>query len=137
MLEDYTCLLTISTFIGSIALFSDYLKKLRSNLTAREPIEVLYNFFFYLNYLSVSYVWIIILLLLIFPIAASSPPTFDNNIYIFAIYFPLIICVSIITITIIVYDWIEKLNKLKFTWRYQSKKLIVAADQDIQRLKNI
>lgn len=96
-MNNYDCLLLVTTFVGSIAVFSNYFEELKVKcLEKKGPMsKFVAEFIVFFNYLSMTTLWVILLLLVIYPNISEHP-----KLYRF-INTGLLISLLIITITLI------------------------------------
>ena len=132
MLKDYSCLLTVATFIGSITFFTDYLADIEKRCHIKPSLFVnkLAWTVILSNYIAIVLIWIVLLLLILFP-----NPDCNLQIYKYCINYPLIFSLSLLLITVIIKPWIKNISKL--TKSYVDNSLLKEADSDVERLKQL
>ena len=132
LINDYTSLLTFSTFVGSIALFSDYLSELNSLYEGkRSPVSrILCKAVIFFNHFAISLVWICTILLLLCANVACHPRLYKIIPWI-------LICASVFLTVTLISQWLNPLINTKILAPIKEKNLSKAADEDISELKKL
>ncbi|MFC1512100.1 hypothetical protein ACFL5H_02780 [Candidatus Latescibacterota bacterium] len=127
-MDIYTHMLTLTLFLCSVGILSNYIRDIIEQNATRGPISAsISNIIININYMAVILPWLILILLVLFP-----EPECNKWLYKYAIRIPLIISIFIFTFTLIGGWFAKGLNSL--ISMYVNRALLKVADEDLDKL---